>query len=1727
MSKKVANASKQPVAIRLVKRTGASVGFSDGIKPAGAVDDSLELSFNLGPYTPDNGRFVIGSASTPNIKNPQTYVDIGEEFKIVKDADKLVIEADLTTNETDPNYTSLMFGIFFRLKKADGLYVMASERPTHTVINYKNVPTQVEKVAIKQSVGQWFNDDHYYIPLYLGTVKELLAHWSPTTAMGLPELKALGDKVISNKVSLTVDLPLETVTITNTGDFVIGETVDITHAYTPAIAKITNVAYAVDDPAIADFIPGTNKLEIRSMGKVNVSVTLTDNIGNEMTTTKEFNTVLDFAPMVASYATNNSLVKFSIAFTDQADGFIDWGDGTIEQIKTSEPSHQYVGSGRRDVSVWILAPIHGVQLHPTTALTEIKQWGDVALPIALLQGNTELIKVPTTSPIGLVAAPSMFKGCTKFNQPLNGWNMSNVTTVASMFEDATSFNGLIDTWNMAKVTEFDRMFKGAISFNRNINPWNVSKGRTFTDMFKGASSYDQPISAWRVPVLVDDSVNFTGMFEDAVSFNQPVLGVIHAGVGRLERMFKGCVSFNQDLSSVQFAEDIILNSFLEGCINFNSQLGSLNNAKPTRVDAMLKGAVSFNQPIAGIDFSVVQTAESFLEGCSNFNQPLNDLDVSSLVNANYMLKGCSAFTSDLSEWDVHNLSSADGMFEGTTNFDSALNWWCVSKLASEPTNFATGSFLASSNYPLWGTCPVRNVTIDIAVKDTYLMMGDTGVMTYTSNKPFDETSVVWSSSNPDAISINASTGEYAVVGLGGATISVKVNDLYNASRSYVTIQEYTPALFTANGGTVTIQLANSSARNSEAYVSWGDDTFEQLTNASPLTHIYTDNEVRQISVMPMSPVGCAFAIDGDSISAVTQFGECDITITSATLTNVPAALPSTMTKLAFVNCPVLNDPNISNWNVSNFTDFSRMFAGCFAFNQPLSGWDVNNAVNMSYMFENTSDTEVMLFNQDISMWVVDNVTNMEGMFLGANNFNQPIGIWKVGKVTNMISMFQGAEAFAQDISWWCVTNITVKPTNFDLGSGLTAEQLPGWGACPSRTATLTVSGTQATMAVSSETQLTMTLRDGSSNVAITSSDWKVSDETKATITAGGLLTILAEGSFTVSATANRVYKANVEVSAVTPTVEISGSVTGEVGEVINLRYTPTPLYTPKSVVWVSDDETKATVSSTGVVTLLAVGEVAITVTLDDTYSDLHVIDVKPETIQFTGKTAGESLTLSVPKDAVFLTIDGVDVNPTTVTETHDQWVVPVTANQNVMIVAADSVSPLPSLVFGSGLGEVTTWSSLGHVVAEGDTTAPVVLGTDIVTVPNHLPANFTSLNQMFKGSVAFNDPNVLQWDLVNVKSLTEMFKDAVLFNQEIGEWNVTNAVNADGMFNGATAMSADLSWWCVSGISTAPTNFATGSGLTLETTPYWGTCPIRTATVTFSVPATVAIDDVIPLTYTLDPVFTAGKVEWSTTTPDVVSIDNAAKTATATGSGTASLSVTINNFITATNELEVLAPKAPFTAVTTGSSLAMMAPENTVKLFVDGVEIVPTGTGWSSYYTALSSEGMTVTVVPVTPSTPLGDFTFDNGISAVTNWGEGFKPNATIRFGTDLVGVPDHAPPGLKSLNSLFNGSPAFNDPNVVNWDMSGITNTGYMFYGAVAFNQPIGNWKFDSITNMDGMFYGTTAFNQDLTGWCVTNITATPSDFGTDSALVPANYPVWGTCPVPAPSRIMGFKFN
>ena len=130
-------------------------------------------------------------------------------------------------------------------------------------------------------------------------------------------------------------------------------------------------------------------------------------------------------------------------------------------------------------------------------------------------------------------------------------------------------------------------------------------------------------------------------------------------------------------------------------------------------------------------------------------------------------------------------------------------------------------------------------------------------------------------------------------------------------------------------------------------------------------------------------------------------------------------------------CDTLNAPlNINNWNTSNVTDMSYLFARSHNFNQPIGNWNTSNVTTMEGMFYAEPT-----FNQPIGNWNTTNVTSMAEMFYDASNFNQPIGNWNTGNVTTMASMFFSANSFNQSIDAWNYNSIQVIE-NMILGSGL-------------------------------------------------------------------------------------------------------------------------------------------------------------------------------------------------------------------------------------------------------------------------------------------------------------------------------------------------------------------------------------------------------------------------------------------------------------------------------------------------------------------------------------------------------------------------------------------------------------------------------------------------------------------------------------------------------------------
>ena len=53
--------------------------------------------------------------------------------------------------------------------------------------------------------------------------------------------------------------------------------------------------------------------------------------------------------------------------------------------------------------------------------------------------------------------------------------------------------------------------------------------------------------------------------------------------------------------------------------------------------------------------------------------------------------------------------------------------------------------------------------------------------------------------------------------------------------------------------------------------------------------------------------------------------------------------------------------DISSWDVSNGTNFKKMFYGAEVFDQNLSLWDVSNGVNFDDMFEDSQLAEIKEF----------------------------------------------------------------------------------------------------------------------------------------------------------------------------------------------------------------------------------------------------------------------------------------------------------------------------------------------------------------------------------------------------------------------------------------------------------------------------------------------------------------------------------------------------------------------------------------------------------------------------------------------------------------------------------------------------------------------------------------------------------------------------------------------
>jgi surface protein len=355
-------------------------------------------------------------------------------------------------------------------------------------------------------------------------------------------------------------------------------------------------------------------------------------------------------------------------------------------------------------------------------------YSSLASPHDFNNGNSSDINnwIINTNPAQSVEMGSMFRA-SKFNQPLNGWDTSRVTTMSAMFTSATLFNQDIGDWTVSQVNDFSLMFNNATVFNNgnsnSIKDWVIKTSGTvdMTNMFSG-TQFNQPINTNGLSWNTSNVTKMAGMFS-LTPFNQAIGSWNTSSVTNMGGMFNSATQFNQDIgdwdvsnvtnfnsmfyNATQFnngGNDTIKNWVINStssinmgfmffnAITFNQPINtsglSWNTSNVTDMSRMFSTARAFNQDISGWNTINVATMFMMFEGAWAFNQNISTWLTTNVTNMSRMFSTALAFNQNISTWDTSNVTNMSLMFQNTPVFNQNISIWNVSKVTDFSQMFA-------------------------------------------------------------------------------------------------------------------------------------------------------------------------------------------------------------------------------------------------------------------------------------------------------------------------------------------------------------------------------------------------------------------------------------------------------------------------------------------------------------------------------------------------------------------------------------------------------------------------------------------------------------------------------------------------------------------------------------------------------------------------------------------------------------------------------------------------------------------------------------------------------------------------------------------------------------------------------------------------------------------------------------------------------------------------------
>ena len=1049
-----------------------------------------------------------------------------------------------------------------------------------------------------------------------------------------------------------------------------------------------------------------------------------------------------------------------------------------------------------------------------------------------------------------------FQNCPNFNSNISNWDTSNVTNMSFMFQNATLFNNgnitrtrsmlraiSIQNWDTSNVTDMSFMFQNAETFNQDISSWNVSKVTTMESMFENAIAFKQDISNWSPYACT----NMENMFLD-VDMNDPdsetnqdnYNALLSSwGITKLSNMQPN-VPFSGGNSQYSSADAVLGRANLTGLTGSGGKEWQISDGG---LKCSLQFSFEYTNPVSllvetfitdylpVITLPDVFTITTYLRiggttGATGDNINTTDnveVNISSVFNESSSYSSDFGFTfNNITIKSFYNENTSNLAFISSTNFPFDI-------LGSQFEGL-TGGFNISSNFIPYFLPDTYlegcfrdciNFNSDVGSWDTSNVINMKYMFSYA--REFNKDISLWNTSNvtdmqymfQQATAFNKPINTTIIGGTAyWDTSRVKYMDgMFDHAQAF-------------NNGSTALNW-NTSIVESMENMFYNAGAFNQPINTTTIggTAYWDTKNVTNMSSMFAGATAFNQDISLWNTSSVTTMPAMfqDATAFNQNISNWNTSNVTTMVAMfngatefnQQINTTTIGDT--AYWDVSLVTDMSFMFQNARAFNQPIGLWNTSQVTNMAFMFNGAT-----AFNQPINTttiggtayWDVSNVTDMQRMFQNARAFNQPIGNWDVSNVTNTQSMFSGATAFKQDISNWSPYDcINMENMFLDVDMNELSNQnnynnlLTSWGITKLSNMESNVlfsggnSQYSSSQAILGRENLTKATGSGGKNWSITDGGLKCSLNFSFQYTSPDSLTVgtfitnylpvkQLNNVFTITTylefggatgTANQNIPTNQDINVyISSTFRESSSYSSDFGFTFSI-----PPYDPG--VPNRDD-------------------------LNRFYND------KTSNLNF------KSSNFPFSKDGYqFVALSKAFI----ISPNFQPYFLPNTS--------------LLGCFYNCSLSNYQPNSN----ISSWDTT------------------NVTNMSYMFNGATAFNQPintmvvptGVTAWITTNVTNMTFMFNDAKAFDNPIGNWDVSNVINMASMFSGAEAFNKDISNWDVSsttildfmfynatnfnnGVPTdnrinpmlwskvpnyrvgpAPTNFSTGSQLTLWVGP--------------------------------------------------------------------------------------------------------------------------------------------------------------------------------------------------------------------------------------------------------------------------------------------------------------------